>query len=504
MRREVFEEYSRVAGLARWAAAAAALLALALAAPAAAASPRIGIAPVKGAGRGAGAQLKEALCATHRCVAATGGSAKASLARAKKRGAKAVVFASVKRGNRELVVALVSPNSRKMGSWALPLGRDRLVPADRLDALAEEIDAALGYTPVAAAARSRSPRGGYAAKNAYPAPAPAPRDGAGARNAYGAPAGDEPDDTVAAADGVGGADGAGGGFDAPEPRRANLQARAAPVQVAAAPANMDVVTVPVMDDPDGPSPRRRSADMPRYGESSALPPPFAAEGGVEGARHALKFPSNGTAPVGYVVNLNAVPRVRLELNPFREEGEALSTLGFFAEGGYLPGIPLAGDARNFRMTYLRFRGGALARFDWDWIVVRPTLAYEVERVSVRAGGNRRYPGLPDTALSGPSAGLDLSVPVGKRLALLGSGRGIWWMQAGELAGGKQYFPSGRAIGFELEAGASFRIVGAFSCRILGAYSATRWWLGADPSRTYTVTAALSDSWGARGMLRLDL
>jgi hypothetical protein len=476
-------------GSARWPLAIVALVGLALAGPAAAV-PRISIAPVKGDKRGAvGVQLEAALCTTHRCVpGALKGSGKARLERARRMGVKAAVFAAVKKQRRrsELAVALVSPSGRSLGSWSLPFERGLRVAPDRLEQLSDEVGQALGET--------RQP--------AAPAPAPEPMASA-PRNPYPGDDGARP--------------AAWGGRSA--------QARAAPAGGPAAPAGgTEVVTVPISSEPSEPQdsysssspsysagadayapPRSRTA-TPRASLAGPVPPAIGADAGVEAAQHSLKFPTNGTAPVGYVVNLDAVPWARLEGYPLRELGlgETMESVGLFADGAYLPGIPLSAGSKTFKMSYMRFRLGAMMPFQFEsGLTLRPAIAYEAESVSVRAAGGARFPGLPDTRLAGPSLGLDATYPAGTRLTLLAGGRGVLWTQAGELAGNKQFFPKGSASGIDLEAGAAFKLGSMFSVRAVGFYGVTTWSLSKDPSSAYTVRSAKSESLGVRGSIRLE-
>jgi hypothetical protein len=272
---------------------------------------------------------------------------------------------------------------------------------------------------------------------------------------------------------------------------------------------LEVITIPRPRPEEAPPPRPWSApprrQAPPRSQAADLPPLFAADAAVDTARHALGFPSGGTAPVGYVLNLLAVPRLRVETHPLGGLEEAVVDLGLFGEGAYVPGLDVASETRTLRVAYLRARGGAL----WRWrlesgLVLRPALAWEVERVSVRVKGGARFPGLPDTALSGPSLGLDLTQPLGAGFSLVGGGRAIWWFQAGELAGGAHYFPGGRALGLEAEAGAAYRLNGAFTLGLHLFHTTTLWWLDPDPSGAYAVTSARATTWGGRAWVRLEL
>lgn len=487
---------------------AAALLALALAAPAAA-STKIAIAPVKGdRGGKLGRQLASALCPGHKCVrgALSGGGNK--LQRARKMGVEASIFASVRRhrgGSEELSVSVFTTGRSPTQTWQLPLGRNGLVPRNRLDGLTDDLDALLGGSSSAryasaAPARSSAASTAYGARAAPAAPAPASTYGSAPASAYGS----APEPAYEAPASSGYEPAPRSGYDATprtaagESGRANLQARAMPADD---PGSVEVVV---------PRGRSRSAstthpwDEPEArsgGGADGLPPFLVADVGIEGGRRALQFPANGTAPVGYVVDL-AAPRIRLESHPMRE-GDIAPKFGFFAEGAYLPTLGLSSSARTFRVSYLSLRGGAMWRYQTEGgFVIRPSLGLELEQIAVRAANGSRFPGLPDTTLSGVSLGLDLAMPLGEtRFTLLADGRGIAWLSAKELVGGSQFFPGGRAMGVELEVGVGFRLSQALSLRALGTWSATRWWLTADPSKAYTVHDALSSAIGARGWLR---
>lgn len=454
------------------------VLTLALAAPAAAAPPRISVARVKGDPSGAvGAQLAAALCGAHRCVPGLAGVSRAQLARARKKGVEAAVLASIRRGGRGNVsVTLVSATGKTLQTWQLPLGRGRKIPAHRLDALAEDVRFILRPDSRSLASTAPAPRPARAsppiASAALPQREQVLDDEPGLRSSRAWPE--------------------------PEPPPAEEL------------PDVRVVTVPRVrtEEPDASmpwgSPARR--EPPATQDGDGFLQRFAADAIVETARHALVFPSTGTAPVGYSVNLYAVPRLRLEGHVLGEVMEELADVGFFCEVAYLPGLNVPSDARTLRVAYLRARGGALWRWELEsGLVLRPAVAWEAERLSVRVDGGARFPGVPDTALSGPSLGLDLALPFRTTaFTLVAGSRAIWWLAAGELSGGARYFPGGRAVGLEVEAGATMRINRTFALGALGTHATTLWWLAPDRSGAYTVSSARASTWGARVWVRLEL
>jgi hypothetical protein len=242
--------------------------------------------------------------------------------------------------------------------------------------------------------------------------------------------------------------------------------------------------------------------------STATPRPatpwLAVEAGIDPAARSLRFPANGTAPVGYSVVLGAPPRLRLEIYPLHPAGGLAAGLGLFAEGTNQAGIGLPAGAAVHHASLVRLRAGLLWRLQpGDRLVLVPSLAWERESFLVGPAGGLRVPGLPDSRLEGGSAGLGLELPLSTgRVTLLAGGRFTWWLRAGELAGGAAYFPAGRALGLEAWAGAGVTVIGPLSVRLLGTAAVTQWSLGLDPSGAYTVRSARADSLGGQIAVRL--
>ena len=433
-----------------------AALSLALAWPAlAAAAPRLAVAPVRSAPRGLlDAQLAAALCGDGRCVAGALTGPRPDLARARRLGADAALLGSVwrERGGLVLSLALFTEGRRPARTWVLPLADGRTLDAAQVARLRADVAAALGWT-VAVPVTPRA--------TSTPAQAPAP-----APTAAAAP----PQATA----------------PAPPPAPA-----LAPTPTAAA--------APAPTSPPAPQ-----AGPVQRGSPAPDAPWAALEAGIAPSRQALAFPGGATSPVGYEVTLPAQPLLRLELSPFAPGGGPLAGAGLFAEGAWLGGIPFPSGTRTHRATSWRLRAGLAWRLPLArWLAVTPDLAWEQETFVVGRADGIKVPGLPDSRLAGASAGLAAEVPLGDRASLLLSGRGTWWLQAGDLAGGATFYPGGRATGLAAEGGAAVRLAGPLSVRLLGTWSATRWRLDPDPSGAFAARSALAERWGGRAALRLE-
>lgn len=447
----------------------------------ASASPRLAIAPVKGDPRGdVGAQLIAALCRTYRCVPGTVAGSRSGLARAWIRGVEAVLFSSIqgRRGSRKLAVALfVARGGHPSQTWSLRLGRRGLLRRAELRALVRGIEAALGSAP---ARRSGAPPPRAAPPAPRPPEAPLPE----------APL---PEQELPAG-------------------RDERVADAAPVTppgspAATAPPPPATVRAFVTYEPEQDSTLHPPRDLEEESaESGRALPRLTAQLGVERARSVLRFPTEGTAPLGYALALKAVPLLRLDLRLLRRQAGQAGGPGVFAEAGYQPGIALPAGAATYRATFLRLRGGLL----WwllagESLALAPAIAWEVERVTIGAPGGTRLADLPEVRLAGPSLGLEVEWQPGlPRLTLLASGRAAWWIEARDLAGGASFLPGGTALGLRAEAGAALRLVGSLSLRVLGGLATSLWWLDADPTGRYTIRFARSDGWGGHASIRVEL
>lgn len=423
------------------------LLALAFAAPAAAA-PGVAIAPVKGdAGGKVGAQVTGALCPPLRCMPGDLGG-RPDPSRALRAGADAALLSSIwrERRGRVLSLALFTRASRPERSWVLPLGPDGLVPPERLDAFAREVTGALGVAPPKSVAPPPVP---------LPAPAPPPQH-------------------VAAAPVL----------RAPRPRaEPSTGSRAEPLAPRERPSPPAITPAP-----DG-----------------AADPLVAIEAGIEPTRRTLRFPAGGTAPVAYGVTMPSTPFLALEFHPLRSVGGEAAGLALFADGSYLPGIALPSGARTHLATSLAYRWGLSWRIPvGDRLVLAPAVAWERESFTVTTSDGGKVPGLADDRRTGPSAAIGLEVPLAGRVTALAGGRVTLWSDARDLAGGAAFFPGGRAVTLEGEAGLALRLARRVSVRALASYADTRWTFEPDPSGAYTVGSARSERLGGRVTLRLGL
>ncbi len=460
---------------ARSARLAAALAAAWLAAPAVAAGPRLAIAPVRGDPGGAlRLQLGVALCAEWPCLPGAGGldGPRPDLARARRLGATAALLGSVwrERGGPVLSLALFTEGKRPARSWVFPLDPRGRLPAEALRRLEEEMGEALGV-------RRGGAREGPTAP-AFSAPSPRPSPPVGERE-----------------------DGSPSAPSSPRPAPRGEGQGEGPRAAGATPSSS-----PTPSPAPSPSPSpSRPATPTSTSTSTSIPPPtptratLTLEAGLDPAHLSLRFPSGGTSPVGYSVTLPTPPLLRLAWHP------SPRLPGLQGEAAWLGGLAFPSGDRTHRATYLRWRAGLA--WPWPvarWLTVTPDLAWEQQSLVVGRAGGIKVPGLPDTRLSGASAGLALQAALGgSGLSLLAAGRGAWWFSARELAGGASFYPGGAAWGLEAEAGAALRLVGPLSLRATGTWSRTTWALDADPSGAFAVRSAEWVRLGGRLTMRAD-
>jgi hypothetical protein len=279
-----------------------------------------------------------------------------------------------------------------------------------------------------------------------------------------------------------------------------------PPSPAAAPApDSGPTTASVPTPADPPATRLLSAEPLELGApgETAATPWLVLEAGIEPSRASLRFPSGGTAPVGYEVTFPALPRLRLEVHPFQPLGGLAAGVQLFADGTWLPGVKLPTSTSTHKATETRWRAGLGWRLPaTGWLTAIPSAALEQASFVVGTVNGLGVPGLPNTRLAGFSGGLDLEATVvGTRITGLVGGRYVAWRSAGELAGGAAFFPGGSATGIAAEAGLEARLTGSLAVRLLGTWQQTRWSLDVDPSGAYTVGSATATAFGGRLSLR---
>jgi hypothetical protein len=202
------------------------------------------------------------------------------------------------------------------------------------------------------------------------------------------------------------------------------------------------------------------------------------------------------------------PYARLELVPFSAaEDRWFSDLVLFAayarsvgletEESSAPGIRHATTFTQLEVGLgWRLRPLASSR-----VVVVPRASYRRLSLAVRPAGGAPVAGLPDAELSGPSVGLDVEVPLGRRIGvLLGAGYTSWTTAKDLIGGDPAFFPDGSADAVDASAGAWLDVAGPLSLRVLADYASTRYKLRG--SGAYVATGATDRYLGMRAVMRV--
>lgn len=420
-------------------------------------APRISLAPVRGDASGAlSKQLRSVLCGEYECVPYSKVRTRGKLDFAKVEalqvaGILAGTVAS-RKGGKALEVALLKQSLRPVWKRSYPLTRGGSLPRDSGRDLAEEIGNLLaGERP----ARAETPP---------PAPVVTPPAAPPPPPVTPAPAAEPP--PVAAAP------------PAAPPKAPSEAPAAAPPQPAKAPVSKRVAPAPLV----------------------------ALEAGVDLAQRKLDYqgvPAGASALRGFEATLVVSPRFHLELYPLSlATGGVFAGLGLFADYAFSVGLetkdPAGGAAHS--TSYSRLGGGVLWRFHpvaSSRFALIPAVSYQQLKFTV---GGAPIPGLPDADLSGWKGGIDAEIPIGDTVGILLGVGYVKWTTARDLLD-DGFFPSGSAYALEAEAGVSVALGGAFSLRLVGAYSGTRYSLESSPGGTYQATGATDQYLGGRAMLR---
>ena len=459
-------------GLGTALAAAAALCGPALAAGAE--RPRICIAGVRAdAGGTVAAGLAGALCTENACVPAgrvrRGG--KLDFAAVKDERVAAVLFGTVAsaRGGRRLELALLTSSLRPERTWVLPIGAGGRLAPKVLDALADDVRAAVRGAP----ATSRAPSG------ARPTPA-APRR---AEAAQGAERGPGPEGT------------------APQASRSKAVAS-------------------LERSGSEPAPARRTAAAPAPDDtlrSRGAPSPRAAGGlgafdlGVQVVKRDLAFQgvgSGGGTLQRYQASAVPAPSARLEVYPFAPSSDGWAaglallgayarSFGFESKQAQTPGVTYPTTLQEIALGVgWRFRPVESSR-----ATLRPRVGWRWESFVLKASGGGVIAGLPDAHLSGPSLGIDAEVPLAGPVGLIASAAYTRWTTATDLVGGSPaFFSSGSAWAAGAEAGLSVALRGPVSLRLTMAYERTAYTLSG--SSTYSATGATDSHLSGQGAIRI--
>jgi hypothetical protein len=192
------------------------------------------------------------------------------------------------------------------------------------------------------------------------------------------------------------------------------------------------------------------------------------------------------------------PVVRVEVRPWAARRGWLAAVAGFASYRRSVGYALAQADTKHSAVYSDAEAGLGARLlplGGSRLEVMPTLSYR--RLGLAVSGNPA--GLASPSLTGPALGLDVTVPLGRTLALVGRASSTWWLGAGEVVS-SAFFPRGSASALDASLGVSVAAWGPLSVRAIGEYGLTRYRSLAG-SATYVATGASDRYVGGRAVVR---
>ena len=433
--------------------------------------PRICIAAVRGDPDGAvAAALARALCTANACIPPprVRRAGKLDFGAVRAEGVGAVLFGTVAspRRGRRLELALLTTSLRPERTWLVPLDATGHLAGEALGRVALDLERFLSARP----ARTLRPTAPTAASVAA-APAARPAGGADAE--------------VAAA---------------PPPPRAEPSAatRTGTAVPPAAPARRAPATAPGGPEDAG----EPAAD----GEGSAgAPARVALDLGIDLAQRRLSY-SGGVAPRTYTAAAIWSPAARLELAPLaawvgRWYAGATAFAAYARSVGLETDAPAgAGPAHATDVARLELGAGLWFRpVPSSAALLRVRASYRWLSIRVRSAGGSGIDALPDADLAGPSVGLDLDAPLGRRWGLLGGLGYTRWLRARDLVGAAAFYPDGSAWALDASAGVSLALRGAYSARLLVDWERTQYALSG--ATAFTASGAVDGYLGFRAVLR---
>ncbi len=410
-------------------------------------------------------QLATELCSTYECVlrARVFTGDKPDFRKAKKLKVAGILSGVVtrKRGERILHLSLLTKSRRPVRTWTLPLTKERLLAAESMSRLVQDLEVLLGGAPPRAAAPPPPP----------PLPPPPP------------PPAVEP---------------------APPP---------APPPVAAAPPPPPEPEPVAPPPPPEPAPARKTVRITEEVEAEPRAkgqkmPVVAVELGWNFANRDLSYEGLGTGTPqlrAYKADLIGSPRVRGELYPF-------GGLGLFGDYSFSLGLKTDnGSGTQIGTSFTRLQLGLLWRIhpvSTSRFAVIPAVSYQQLKFTV----DPAIPNLPNSDLVGWKGALNFEIPVGSAFSILAGGGYLKWTRARELIDGyyAAFFPlnasgtTSSAYALEAEAGFSLALFGPISLRALFEYSSTKYSLAPDTTGKYVATGATDRYIGGRAMLRAEL
>lgn len=278
----------------------------------------------------------------------------------------------------------------------------------------------------------------------------------------------------------------------PPPQPAPPAARAAPPP--ARPAPPPAVAAQPTEEPRA----RREGPVRVAGEAGLW---------ITGRKLSYSGATTGTTPLRtFSATAIFVPRLRLEAYPaaFVTTSRLWSGMGIYADYGQSVGLkvkPPAGSPEgNHKGSLTTLDAGLVWRlqpFSGSRFAVAPALGYR----SLRLVTSPKIDGLPDARLSGYQLRVDVSAPVTSSLTVLGGGGYTLWTSAKDLVKGG-YFSKGSARGWQVEAGAAYRLFGPLSVKGLLEYQSTSYSGLDEPAAGLGTASGAKETYlGGRVMLR---
>lgn len=265
------------------------------------------------------------------------------------------------------------------------------------------------------------------------------------------------------------------------------------------------------------TPKARPSEPSRRAPSAEGPLRVAGEVGLWITNRKLGYSgaSNppGTTPLRtYDASAIFVPTFRLELYPgaFMGARPLIAGIGVYAQYGQSVGLEVKPPSGSPEGTH----PGKLTTFDLGAVwrlqpisgskfVLAPALGYRSLQVVTSSKGGVKIEGLPDTKPSGFELRLDTEVPVTPSLELLGGGGYTMWTSKKDLVG-NGFFGKGSARGYELEVGASYRVLGPLSVKGMFEYQSISYSSLEEPAANMGSASSASDTYlGGRLMLRAE-
>ena len=292
----------------------------------------------------------------------------------------------------------------------------------------------------------------------------------------------------------------------------------APPQKPVAPPTPKPSPPPAAAQPSPPPPVAQPAEKPRppaQQPSAEGPLRVAGELGVWITSRKLSWSGAAAGTDGplrtYSVSAIFVPTFRLELYPGAWVGARplLSGIGGYVQYGGSFGLkvkpPSGASEGNHEGKLTSLDLGVVWRLQpmsGSRFVIAPALAYRSLQVTTASKDGVAIGGLADTKPSGFEARLDAEIPLVPGFRLLAGGGYTLWTARKDVVG--TFFGKGSAYGYQLDAGAAYRVWGPLSLKGLIEYQSIKYSGLEGPRTGFGTASSAGDSYfGGRFMVRAE-